>query len=352
MLLPGDDAAARKKLRDQWQGWWQTNGAAADWTQLEVKPGVAGLIVIAELGGNAPAAGKKGKVGGPLTDRIVALDRNGKVHWEITNLQNPLDFQLLPGERVLITEYGGNRVTERDFKGRILWEVKVPRPPVSAQRLPNGNTFIATYYTPTTGGGKLLEVDRAGQTVASFDNVHDRNNANPPAGKVSAPLIRAASKLPDGHMICLLSKGICVRLDAAGKEVKRFSLPLLGGSSAVVTQVPHFAGNIDVTAKGHLVVALEDNTVAEFDLDGKRVWQANAPVARATRLPNGNTLIALQTGAVVELNGTGKIEWQYQPPAGYQALRARQTTEATFGTPVQAKEFRQADGPGKIPQPE
>jgi outer membrane protein assembly factor BamB len=224
---------------------------------------------------------------------------------------------------VLIAEYAGNRVTERDLTGKILWQVQLPRPPVSVQRLPNGHTFIALYHTPLNGGGTLLEVDRAGKTVATFDN---------PAGAVAqgagrSSIVRAAYKMADGTMICLGNNQMCVRLDATGKEVKRFALPLYGGVSAVVTQVPNFAGNLDVTLRGHVVVALSDDTVAEYDRDGKLLWQARAAGSRATRLANDNTLVALQAGSVVELDTAGKTVWQYQPPAGYHAVRARRVSE-------------------------
>ena len=99
---------------------------------------------------------------------------------------------------------------------------------------------------------------------------------------------------------------------------------IFGGTSAVVAQVPNYGGNIDVTPTGHLVVALSDNTVAEYDTAGKIVWQAKVAGSRATRLANGNTLVALQSGSVVELDPAGQTVRHYQPPAGYQAIRARQ----------------------------
>ena len=323
-LPAGDDPAARKQRGEAWQAWWKTHGAAVDLAQLGNAPtSAAGLTVVAELAANGgapnPFGGKAlpGKAGAG-TDRLVAVDRNGQTQWQIEKLHHPIDFQILAGDRVLIAEYTSNRVTERDFKGNVLWEVaNLPRPPVSVQRLANGNTFIALYHTPAKGGGSMLEVDRTGKTVATFDN--------PAAGAAKGnPLIRAAYKMADGQMICLVSNDTCIRLDAKGKEVKRFTLPIFGGSVAAVVQVPTFAGNIDVTPNGHIVVMQSDNTVAEYDLDGKLVWQAQVTGNRATRLANGHTLVASDTGGVVELDLAGKTVWHYQPPAGSQALRARQ----------------------------
>src|SRR4029079_12581579 len=132
----------------------------------------------------------------------------------------------------------------------------------------------------------------------------------------------AAYKSADGKMISLHSKGICLCMDATGKEIKRFTLPTLGGASVVIVQAPNFAANMDMTSNGNMVVMLEDNRVAEYNLDGKLLWQAAATGNRATRLPSGNTLVASQAGSVVELDQNGKSVWRYQPSPGYQPVRA------------------------------
>ena len=105
-------------------------------------------------GVGGPGGGKGGKKGFAVNpvqaavaggDRLVAVDRTGQVRWQMDQLDHPIDFQLLPGDRVLIAEYYGNRVTERDFRGKILWEVNLPGFPINVQRLANGNTFIGLY---------------------------------------------------------------------------------------------------------------------------------------------------------------------------------------------------------------
>jgi hypothetical protein len=324
-----DDVAARKKQREAWQAWFKQHGAGVNLAVLQKAKGVTGLTLVAEIGPNNKAAKKAAKKAAPPAnanaggDRIVAIDASGQPRWQMENLGHPIDFQILPDERVLIAEFSANRVTERDLKGKVLWEVSLPRPPISVQRLANGNTFIALYYTPTNGG-MMMEVDQTGKTVATFNNPADAGN---PGGAAvfaaSLPLIRAAHKMPNGQILCLLSNDTCVRLDATGKEIKRFAVPLFGGTTAVVAQVPNYAGNIDVTAKGHLIVLRNDNTVAEYDPDGNVVWQVKAAGNRATRLANGNTLIASQSGGLVELDQAGQTVWQYQSPPGYQAVRAR-----------------------------
>jgi hypothetical protein len=320
-----DDAAARKKLANAWHVWWKTHGAEVNLASLEKTISSSGLTLIAEADAKGAGFGGGGPVGAGQNGKVFALDRTGQVRWKIDNLDHPIDVQLLPGGRVLIAEYYGKRVTERDFKGKILWEVNLPNYPANVQRLANGNTFVALYGTPlgkANGQPTLVEVDPTGKTVASF---------NAPAGAAGGPaglpggfagiirdMIFAAHKTADGKMVCLMYDQSCVWMDATGKEIKRFAVPLAKGSSPLNT-----VGNIDVTPKGHVLFAHRDGTVAEYDMDGKVVWQAKVNGTRATRLANGNTLVALLNGGVVELDTAGRTVWQYDLPSGQQATRAR-----------------------------
>ena len=173
----------------------------------------------------------------------------------------------------------------------------------------------------------MIEVDSAGKTVATFNVGAAQQFLKGPAGGgggFGGPLnandlsMQGAYKMADGQIICLVGYDTCIRMDATGKEVKRFPVP-----QAKSTSLLNSLGNIDVTPKGHIVIVQNDNSVIEYDPDGKIVWQARAPGNRATRLPNGNTLVSSPMGSVLELDGTGRTVWQYAPPAGYQAVRAR-----------------------------
>ncbi|HYV36691.1 MAG TPA: HEAT repeat domain-containing protein, partial [Gemmataceae bacterium] len=334
-----DDAAARKKLHAAWQAWWKTNAAVVNLAELDKTSGFFGLTLVTELSSKGaaanplPAAGKKKAAAAPGvvnpghgTDRLVALDRNGQIRWQIDGMDYPIDFQILQGGRVLVAEYKGKRVTERDAAGNVLWEVpNLPGAPINVQRLSNGNTFIAL-YNPTTAGGLVMEVDRSGKTVSSINvgvgpaglnNVWARNES----------LLIAAHKTADGHLICLLLNNVCIRFDATGKEIKRFGVT--GISNAVTSR----EGNIDVTSKGHVLILQGLNTVVEYDPDGKIVWQMPTPGHRPTRLANGNTLVASETNGVVELDSAGKTVWHYQPPPGNKALRARQVGDSAVAAP-------------------
>jgi HEAT repeat protein len=283
----GNDAATRKRFRDDWTVWWKDHNAEMDLSQLQVAPPLMGYTLVVEFS----QIGNNG--------RVVELDRNGKPRWQIENLSGPVDAWFLPGNRVLIAEGNANRVTERDLKGNILWQANSLAPggyPVNAQRLANGNTFIAC-----ANNGLLVEVDRAGKTVFSV---------NVTGG------VRAAYKIPNGQMICFTDQSMCVRLDTTGKEIKRFPL----------ARINNFTSGIDVTSKGNIIAAQGDNTITEYDPEGKVVWQAKTNAnTSATRLPNGHTLVASNPAqSVVELDNSGRVVWEYRAPAGHFPFRARQ----------------------------
>jgi len=74
-------------------------------------------------------------------------------------------------------------------------------------------------------------------------------------------------------------------------------------------------GRIHVLANNHVIVAEKDHgRVAEYDGDGKLVWEAKVeePIA-AVRIPNGNTLVTSMTqNRAVEIDPKGKEVWQFK----------------------------------------
>jgi HEAT repeat protein len=267
---PGDDGASRRKARDAWAAWWKENAARADLSRVGSGQPVLGYTLVCLVENNGMG-------------RVVELGRDGKVRWQVEGLQYPVDAYVLPGNRVLVAEYNGRKVTERDLKGRVLWEKgNFSAMLVNAQRLANGHTFIATQ-------NQLLEVDRAGKEV--FSHHHAGN-------------IWAAAKAANGQ-ITFLSGSECVRLDASGKELKRFNVNAAG----------NWTSGIDLPPHGRVLVAQHQvNRVAEFDADGKEVWHADAPqITTATRLANGHTLVASYSNdRVFELDKAGKVVWEHK----------------------------------------
>jgi hypothetical protein len=274
----GADAAGRKECRAAWAKWWQQHGPAVNLAKLRESPRLLGytVLVLLDMG------------------RVLEADTDKSVRWQVNGLEFPLDVQYLPGDRILVAEYRGSRVTERTLKGEVKWQkfLNGPSGPLMAQRLANGNTFIATEQ-------QLIEVDRNGKDVfsSSFD---------------SGESIMKALKLPNGEMVCLVGvvRGLgparVVRLDGKGKELKSFTVNLGTRLSG---------GRIDVLPNGRVLLPHNaENRVVEYDSNGKAVWQVEIeqPVA-ATRLPNGNTLVTTMTqNRAVEFDRNGAEVWRYQ----------------------------------------
>jgi HEAT repeat protein len=269
----GTDETTRGKCRDAWQAWWKEHATTANLARLRETPQPYGytLVVLLDIG------------------QILELGPTNQTRWRIDNLIFPLDVQVLPGDRVLVAEYYGKRVTERNFKGQVLWEKEIAGPtgPLMAQRLPGGNTFIATEH-------QAIEIDRAGKEIFSFSLTRDER-------------IMKAIKLANGEIACLTTDSRVVRFDTAGKEIHSYPVSL--GKQL-------FGGRIYMLSGGSVLIPhYAENKVVEYDAVGKAVWEitVDEPVA-AVRLPNGNTLVTTmnpQRGAV-EFDRNGHEVWTYR----------------------------------------
>jgi HEAT repeat protein len=271
------DEAERRKCRDAWAAWWHDHEATADLVLATGPRRLLGYTMILSLN----------------PTRVAEISPDGRTRWQLEGFQYAYDAQVLPGDRVLIAEYNALRVSERNLKNEVLWEKRLMFNPISAQRLPSGNTFIAT-------NSALIEVDKTGKEVLTVQR---------PQGDFTA-----AQKLRDGQIICVTQQGSCLRLDAAGKELKSFPC----GQTTM--------GGLDVLPNGRILIAqYSGNKVAEFDPDGKMVWQATvATPTSAVRLPNGNTLVASTMGQqVLELDRTGKTVWEFKNPGRPWKVRRR-----------------------------
>jgi HEAT repeat protein len=267
-LPAGDEPGPRKKRCDAWAAWWAAHGARVELVERQAP------VVVERYRGYTLLVQ-------PQTGQVSEVGPGGKTRWVLNGLLQPQDAQVLPGERVLVAEYGGQRVTERNLKGDVLWKKQLTSWPLSAERLANGHTFIVCR-------NQLLEVDRSGRELLAIPRPND---------------VLTARKLRDGQIVCVLSNRTVLRLDRAGKEVKSFLLPNV------------FTNGNEILPNGHVLVpASWQNRVAEYDTSGKEVWQASVMQALcAHRLPNGNTLVASQQQPmrVVELDRKGKEVWQH-----------------------------------------
>ncbi len=254
----------RQDYHNRWAKWWEDNSAKVNLPKLAEDPPVRGWTVIAQMS----------------TNRVYEIDRQGKVRWTIDGLLGPIDAHVLPGDRVLIAEHHGSRITERNLRGNVVWEKRLNDRPVSVQRLPNGNTFVATYAS-------LIEVTRDYKEVYSYrpDGV---------AGQ-----IYAGQKLRNGRLVCITLSGQVYELDSANGKVVRSFKSGLDGCYSIQGGLPG----------GHyLVASYNSGQVYELDNTGKVLWKhAFASAYHAERLANGNYLIASHgQSRVVEINRDGK----------------------------------------------
>ena len=265
----GNTETTRKKCRDAWADWWKENGAKVDLALLKKTTPLLGytLVVLLDEG------------------QVMELNADNKPRWQIDGLAFPLDAQLLPNDRVLVTEYNSSRVSERNLKGEILWEKRVFGP-LAIQRLANGNTFVAT-------DSVLYEFDAKGKEVSALTIPGER--------------IMKAAKLPNGESVCLTTEERVVRLDAAGKEVSSFPVKI---------STKLFGGRLHVLPNGNVLVPLNaEDRVVEYNGSGEKVWEVKVeqPIT-AIRLGNGNTLITsmLPAKGAMEFDRYGNMVWQFR----------------------------------------
>jgi HEAT repeat protein len=273
-----NNEAARKQCRDAWSTWWQANRATADLTPLEKAPRLLGYTLIVMLDRNS----------------VLELDNEGLPRWQLEGFVQPLDVQILPGERLLTAEHDGNKIVERNLKGDVLWQ-KTFSEPLMAQRLPNGNTFVGTR-------DRIIELDREGHEVFAH---------------LTSETIMRGRKLPTGEFVLVTTTAAqeqrVVRLDGRGRELKGFNV-------TVNTR----GGRLDVQPDGRVLIPEHSNgKVVEYDTQGKSVWEVSVPnPIAAVRLPNGNTLITscpLQNrpteaapSRAIEFDRKGREVWQYK----------------------------------------
>jgi hypothetical protein len=278
----GDDN--RAKRRDQWAAWWKDNAAKVALVDRYPPAGgqrFLGYTLLVQPGNN----------------QIVELGADLKERWKLTNLLNPQDVQPLPGDRFLVTEGNGNRITERNLKNEVLWSKTVPNVPMQAQRLANGNTFIVCR-------NQVLEVRRDGSEVYTISRPNND--------------VLTAQKMRNGEIVAISSLGTVERLDTAGKVLKSFR-----------TQMNTWTVSNEVLPNGNVLVAFAAplNKVVEYDPEGKSVWESSAvlnPMA-ASRAPNGNTWIVSQQfpNKMVEVDKNNKQLNELQLPIYTMRVRRR-----------------------------
>jgi len=244
-----------------------------DMEELPMELMVRGNTLITEFGGNQTRQ----------DGRVIEVDSDGNIVWEITGLSMPMDAERLSNGNTLITIYGDQLVIEVDITGSIVWEITGLTEPMDAERLSGGNTLIAEF-----GGDRVIEVDSAGTIVWEK------------AG-LSSPF--DAERLSNGNTLIVEAKvvdGRVLEVDSAG---------------SIVWEKAGFTGPVDVerlSGGNTLITEHIGKKIIEVDSAGNEVWNMTGlhVPKDAERLSGGNTLIA-ECGAnrVIEVDSTGTTQW-------------------------------------------
>jgi HEAT repeat protein len=271
MTLAGDDApnqhvsndkASRTASVTAWKAWWQKAEKNVDLAKLSDAERSNGLLLAIDM-----QAGK-----------VLEVGRDGKVRWTLQGPQWPFDAVVCKNGNIFVAQGNNNQVSMWSRQGKELWQ-KPCNMPFVCQQLRNGNLFVVCRQ-------QIMEFDINGKEVFS----RQLPNLN---------WIVGGLKLPNGQVGLLSQQGEYVRIDAAGKEIKRFQVNCQGG----------VAMNAEVLPGDRVIASLNIGRVAEYDDKGKMRWECNVVnPAFPHRLANGHTLVA-QNGAnhLYELDRKGKI---------------------------------------------
>jgi len=205
--------------------------------------------------------------------RIIELDHQGNVIWEIKTKESPWANLGLPNGHRVVSFYKAKRVTEYDLNGKQVWSVKVAGHPTSIAALGNGGLLVSC--------GQLVEIDRDGAIVRRNDSLKSVVDARP---------------MRNGHLLVTLSgKARVFEQTRDGRIVHTWRIP----------SQPTEAQPLD---NGHILVSEPSKgRVVEYTRDGKIAWSRagyTGPIS-AQRLANGLTMIATRTGIrLIDREGT------------------------------------------------
>ncbi len=256
------DKAARTAVVDAWKAWWKKEENNVDLAKLANVERGNGNFLIAEMQGN----------------RVLEVDRNGRIRWQIQGPQWPWDAVVCRNGNVFVTNSNNNQISMWTKQGKAVWQKNINQP-LCCQQLRNGNIFVF-------GRQGYFEFDVNGKELSS----HPLNQG----------WIIEGRRFPNGHIAYITQQGQYTRLDAAGKQVKSYQVPNNNGG------VPIYA---EVLPGDRVVTSYNTGRVVEYDDKGKSVWEVavNSPVF-PHRLPNGHTLVAQgNVNHMVEIDRKGKI---------------------------------------------
>lgn len=232
--------------------------------------------------------------------RIIEVDPDYNIVWEMTGLANPIDAERLENGNTIFVEFGesyaNGRVTEIDSEGYEVWKYDTGLNwPWDVERLDNGNTLITDQKN-----NRIIEVEDDG-TIAWQVSTGLKNTARP---NLFWPL--DAERLDNGNTLIV---------DLRNDRVIEIEPDL-----DVVWETPHIGSLQDAERldNGNTLITTVNDIVFEYDSAFNIVWSYTGLgyPGDAERLPNGNTLIAdgWIYSRVLEVDSIGTIVWE---PTGF-----------------------------------
>ncbi len=267
---PGSEAT--RKAHTAWVAWWDKNKTHFDLARLERLNRARGFTLLVAIDGYNGGNGQ-----------VWEVTRSGHTLWAITDVHRPMDARVLPGNRVLIAEYGGRVITIRDrHTGKIEKSYPATGNPNDVQLLPNGHIFADLWPNG------MLEVGPDSKSVFSYTSPHGS--------------ITSAKRLNNGHVVYVTQNGFLAEIDAKGKELRLIKFKEPSGWRLGLDVLP---------GPRYLIAHQGANKVIEYDATGKPLWQcaASSPT-QVTRLKNGHVLITCNNNLVIEVNRAGKTVWE------------------------------------------
>jgi hypothetical protein len=264
-------------------------------------------------------------------NKIAIVSADGQVEWEHP-AEKPQDVWMLANGNVLFSHLRGAREVRPDHA--VVWSYRAPANTEvhGCQPLPDGRVLVVE-----GGAARLVEVGRDGEIL--------REIAVPVKSKNAHNQMRGCRRTPDGrYLISAKADRAILELSAEGKLLR--SIPTPGD--------PH---EVRELANGNILVACgEGEAMLEVDRGGTAVWRLGKEdvpgnplrlVSGFQRLPDGHTLVVnwlghghlASTAQFFELDENKKITRQFTDHSRFVSINKVQVLDVP-GDPAKNEVWR------------
>jgi hypothetical protein len=250
--------------------------------------------------------------------QFSAEEPQGKIVWEYPAATR--EGWVLPGGNVLLAltkspTYPGGAAVEVTRDHKIVWEYKGTQGELNSVQKTAAGTYVVTESGKEP---RLLELDAAGKALVQFPLACQTVNTHMET--------RMARKLPDGTYLAPHLFDFAVKqYSKTGEVLKTIDTTIEGDPERKIHSWPFTAIRL---SNGNTLCGLTHaNRVAEFDPNGKKVWEVTnddvggiiKDACGVQRLPNGNTIInsfAARANEVklFEITRDKRIVWRFSSP--------------------------------------